>query len=159
MALDDSFDQHPIFQSLTPEQRVMLRPWFAPLVCAAGSMLFSQGEPAENVYMIVSGEAILRYKPDDGPVIALARVRQGGVVGWSALLGNHNYTSGAVCETETQVLYARGADLRRLCAQNIELGEAVMDRLAAAIAERLRSSHEQVVALLKEGMHASLQSV
>ncbi|MCI0521584.1 MAG: cyclic nucleotide-binding domain-containing protein [Chloroflexi bacterium] len=159
MAYDDTFDQHPIFQSLSAEQRAVLRPLFTLEEYPAGTTLFTQGEPAEYLYMIVAGDAALRYKPDDGPVITLARVRPGGVVGWSALLGNHDYTSSAVCEAATVMLRARGAELRRLCGQDLQTGEAVVDRLAAAIAERLRSSHQQVVALLKEGMHASMQSV
>jgi CRP-like cAMP-binding protein len=152
--MDDVLEQLPLFEGINPAQRALLRQIFMPVDCYAGTMLFEQGDPAEYLYLVVVGEVVVNFKPDDGPAITVARVQPGGVVGWSAALGSRLYTSRAECAAYTQMLRVRGTDLRRLCEQNPEIGLMILDRLATVIAERLSSTHKQVVALLELGLHA-----
>jgi CRP/FNR family cyclic AMP-dependent transcriptional regulator len=152
----DPFDQVRLFQALSPAQRTLLRPLVVICEFAAGEKLFGQGDPAEYLYLVASGEVLIRYKPDDGPVIVLARVRQGGVVGWSAALGNHVYTSEAECAIEAQLLRLRGKDLRLICQMYPDLGACILELLADMISERLRSPHEQIIELLKQGMQSGI---
>jgi len=102
--------------------------------------------------LVVVGEVAIQYNPDDGQPILVSRIKRGGVVGWSAVLGNRVYTSAAICTRYTQMLRIKGTDLRDLCEQNPETGILILERLAEIVAERLRNTHEQVVALLKEGL-------
>jgi len=127
--------------------------------CYSGTVLFEQGDPAEHLFLVVSGEVVIRYKPDDGPAITVARVHPGGIVGWSAALRNPAYTSGAICETYTQMLRVRGDDLRSLCYQQPETGFVILERLARVIAERLRYSQEQVLELLMQGLRNGMDCV
>ena len=154
----DIFDQLPLFEGINPTQRVLLRQIFTPVDSYANTLLFEQGDPAEFLYLVVVGEVIVNFKPDDGPAITVARVQPGGVVGWSAALGSRAYTSRAECLIYTQMLRVRGTDLRKLCEQNPETGLLILDRLATVIAERLSSTHQQVVALLELGLRASAKS-
>jgi CRP-like cAMP-binding protein len=100
----------------------------------------------------------VQFKPDDGPPITVANIGRNGVVGWSAALGSRTYTSGARCSEYTQLLRVRGYDLRKLCEQHPETGVLILDRLAAVIAERLRNTHAQVVALLELGLRNRVPS-
>jgi CRP-like cAMP-binding protein len=152
----DPFDQISLFQELSPAQRNLLRPLFVACKYMAGDKLFEQGDPAEFLYLVLAGEVLIRYKPDDGPTITLSHVRQGGIVGWSAALGNHTYTSEAECANDSQLLRLRGEDLRWLCQEHPDLGAYTLELLADVIAERLRSTHEQVIELLKQGMQSGI---
>ncbi len=154
---NDIFDQLPLFEGVNPAQLTLLRQIFTPVDSYANTMLFEQGDPAEFLYLVVVGEVIVNFKPDDGPAITVARVQPGGVVGWSAALGSRSYTSRAECLVYTQMLRVRGTDLRKLCDQNPETGLLILDRLATVIAERLSSTHKQVVALLELGLRAGAQ--
>lgn len=154
----DIYQHLPLFQDLSPAQIHLLRPMFVPCECYTGSVLFEQGDPANYLYMVVDGEVIIRYKPEDGSEITIARVRPGGVVGWSAVLGNRQYTSAAVCTEYTQMLRVRRRDLRYLCEEHPETGILILERLAWVIAERLRHTHEQVISLLKQGIHIGIPS-
>jgi len=153
----DVLDKLTLFRDLSPAQKELLRPLFMPCDCYGDSVLFEQGDPAEHLYLVVTGEIVIYHKPEDGPPISVARVKAGGVVGWSAALGNRLYTSAAVCARYTQMLRVRGADLRDLCRQHPETGILILERLAEIIAERLRHTHKQVVELLKEGMRNNIQ--
>lgn len=150
--LGDILEQASLFQGLTPAQLERIQPMFKVLEGHTGSILFEQGDPAEFLYLVVAGEVTIRYKPDDGSVIVVARVKPGGVVGWSAALGNRMYTSGAICTENTRLLRLRGRDLRKLCEEDPETGTLILDRLACIIAQRLSHTHEQVMALLKQGI-------
>jgi CRP-like cAMP-binding protein len=155
---NDFFDNLPLFEGFNQAQRSILRGIFIPCDTYADSILFEQGGPAEFLYIVVQGEVIVHYKPDDGPPLMVARVRRAGVVGWSAALGSRTYTSGAMCAEYTQLLRVRGYDLRKLCEQNPDTGMLLLDRLATVIAERLRNTHAQVVALLELGLRNSVNT-
>lgn len=149
---DDIFERSSFFRGFSAQQLALLKPLFAACQCEEGDLLFEQGDVAEILYIVVRGEVVVRYKPEDGPEIIVARVRPGGIVGWSAALGSRHYTSGAICSADTELLCVRGADLRRLCNQYPETGVVVLERLADVIAERLHSTRHEVVTLLRQGL-------
>lgn len=148
----DVIDRHPLFNGLSPEQRELLRGIFIPCDCYGETMLFRQGDPVDQLYLVVNGEIAITYKTEDGAHITVSRVGKGGVVGWSAALGNRFYTSSAICTEYTQMLRVRGVELREICRENPDTGILILDQLATIIAERLHNTREQVVMLLRQGL-------
>jgi CRP-like cAMP-binding protein len=153
----DSIPRLFLFHDLSPHHLEILSPLFTPCEFSADSILFEQGDPAENLFALVTGEVVVNFKPDDGPNIIVARVRPGSIVGWSAALGSRRYTSSAICTTYTQLLRVRGDDIRRLCLQHPDTGTIILDRLATVIAERLHSTHDLVLSLLQLGLTTTLE--
>lgn len=151
--------QVQIFKDLSPAYDDLLAQLFLPHEAEAGDVLFEQGDPSDNFYVLVSGEVAIRYKPEDGPAITITRVRPQGVIGWSAILGSPHYTSSAACSTSCRMLRVRSSDLRALCAANPSVGVLLLDRLAGLIAQRLHQTRTQVMNLLKEGMSVRLQTI
>lgn len=148
------FDQLILFEDLTSEQIRLIQPLFVSIECPENTALFQQGEPAEYAFMLVSGEILIQFKPDDGPNLTIARLRSEGVVGWSSALGNPVYTSSAICASECQLLRFRGQNLRQLCEEDPGVSEFLLKRLAAVVVEPLRNTHPQVMAILEEGLQA-----
>lgn len=153
--MNDVFSNLGFFKSFDQSQKVIIKEIFIPCDFPAGAELFKQDSPAEFLYIVVSGEVVVNFKPDDGPPILVARVRSGEVVGWSAALSSRIYTSSAAAEVYTQLLRVRGTDLRRICRMYPDIGKIVQDCLAAVIVERVRITHAQVVALLELGLGVS----
>jgi len=147
----DSFEQLSLFQGLSPHQLEVLRPLFVQYDCYSGTVIFEQDDPADYLYLIVEGEAIIHYKPEDGEAITIAHVRSGGVVGWSAAFGRRKYTSGAICTEYSQMFRIRAADLNSLRQRHPEIGSFLFERLANLVAQR-GNTHPQVVALLNKSM-------
>ena len=143
------------FSELQTEDIELLAPYFAPQTWVAGTVIFEQNDYAEYLYLVVSGEVTIRYKPHDGPVMTVTRVQPGGVFGWSAAMNNPAYTSGAVCSLDSEVLRIRGTDLRAIIEKKPELGKIILDRLAGVIAERKHRRQEQVTSILENGMRQS----
>jgi len=147
-----------MFENLSPDQLDMIEPIFLLKEAPIGTVLFEQGDPAECIFILVEGMINISYKPEDGPALIIARVRTKGVVGWSAALGNPNYTSSAICGEDSRMLCVEGKDLRDLYGKDPNLGGMILECLAVLIAERLRNTHDYVIALLQQGLQIQLDS-
>lgn len=142
----------PLFQGLTREQVELLQPIVVAYDCFGGTVLFEQGEPAVFLYLVLSGEVQIQYKPEDGPPLTVARIHPGEIVGWSAVIGRVTYTSAAICEGSTRMLRIRGSDLRDLREKYPETGVLIMERMADSVARRLQNANPQVIALLQRSL-------
>jgi CRP/FNR family transcriptional regulator len=149
---DKIFDRISLFDGLDASERALLQPLFELCDCIEDEIIFMQGDLAEYLYVVVEGEVLIEFKPDDGPVLPVVRVGAGDVFGWSAVLGSDVYTSRAVCEKKSKLMRVRGSALRDLIVKNPDTGILILEHLAAVIAERLRSTHAQVVDMLKYGL-------
>jgi CRP-like cAMP-binding protein len=146
------------FEGLSTADLQLLAPFFAPQNFLAGTTIFEQGDRADFLYLVVTGEVTIRYKPDDGPEMLVTRVLPGGVFGWSAAMGNPVYTSGASCVRDVSTLRVRSSDLRMLIDKHPAVGKIILDRLAAVIAERKKRVHANVSAILANGVQPQAES-
>lgn len=148
--------QTQLFHDLNATEMAVIKQLFIPFQLPAGASIFNQGDEAKFLYIVVDGEVLIQFKPYDGPPMAVARVHKDGVIGWSAALGSDAYTSSAICVEECQLLRVRGEDLGHLYERYPEIGSRVVERLADVIAQRMRNTHGQVLALLENGLRVSL---
>ncbi len=148
----DLLKQFPLFDGFSEDQMDFLRPLFVQSECHAGTVLFEQGEPVAYFYLLISGEVAIHFKPEDDEDIVIARIKPGGMIGWSAVIGRRSYTSAAICTEYTELLRVRGSDLQKLCVDHPETGNQFVDRMAEVVAQRLESSHPQVLQLLENGL-------
>ena len=151
---DEIFDQLAIFEGMDTSQRTLLRKYFVVCDCTEDKVIFEQGTPADFLYIVIHGEVSVRFKPDDAPELAVSRIQDGGVFGWSAAFGSGIYTSGAACTRPTKLLSVLGTDLKMLRENHPETGILILERLAAIVAKRMESEggHSQVVAFLEHGL-------
>ncbi len=139
------------FDGLDAADLKMLEKYFESRRYAAGTVVFEQGEQADYLYLVVHGEVIIRYKPEDGDPMIVSHIRPGGIFGWSAAVGNGTYTSGAICTARSAVLRIRGSDLRLICEQHPHAGKIILNRLADVVAER-KQSHQKLTSFLADGI-------
>jgi CRP-like cAMP-binding protein len=154
----DKYTHLSFFSGLNDADIRLLAPFFTPQTWVAGTVIFEQGDFAEYFYLVVHGEVIIRYKPDDGPMMTVTHIQPGGIFGWSAAMGNSTYTSGAVCGLDSEILSIRGADLRMLCEKHIDLGKIILNRLSAIIAERQQNQLDRVNSMLSDGLRQQLNN-
>ncbi len=151
----ETLETLPLFQGLSPSDFSLLAKRFELVSFTKGHIIFEQGDRAEKLYVLISGRVAIRFKPDDGEVLNVTEIEENGVFGWSAALGRRVYTSCAVCLEESEALCVRGDVLRKLCETHPKTGVIILERLAEVIAERLRSTHAQVVELLQQGIQTN----
>lgn len=125
-------------KGLTSTDLELLGRFFELSAYVKGTVIFEQGDPAENMYLVMDGEVVIRYKPEDGPIMTVTRVQSGGVFGWSAAVGNPEYTSAAICSMDSAVLSIHGQDIENLCSGNQRIGNVLLGRISQVIADRTR---------------------
>lgn len=145
----------PLFSGLDPEQLEPLADGFRSDLYEADSIVFSQGDPADRLYILLSGKVAIKFKPPDGEVLTVSEVESGGVFGWSSTLGRESYTSSAFCLEDCETISISGQDLRIMCEEHPETGVIILERLAEVIAQRLRNTHAHVVEMLRQGIQGN----
>lgn len=159
MICQKSIENLFLFEDLDDEAMDLLLPLFHNCGCEQEEIIFEQGDEADFLYILIEGEVSIRFKPDDGQEMVISRISSGGVFGWSAAFGSEFYTSGAYCDSDSELIRVKGADLKMLCEKHPEIGILIIERLAAIVAERLRNTHAQVVSLLSYGLRSGVKPI
>ena len=144
-----------IFEGLDPRQVNLLSPFMEEIHFKQDEIIFEQGQLADCLYILLTGEVLVRFKPYDGPPLTVAKITPGGVFGWSSALGRDSYTSGALAEVDCAAYRIRHENLRRLCEAEPETANILLDRLAGVIAERLRNTHNSILDMLNHGIETN----
>lgn len=152
--LRHDYAQLSIFEGLDCNQINQLSPYFTECQFPKDQVIFEQGQPAENLYILLDGEVVINFKPYDGPILTVARIEPGGVFGWSSALQRDVYTSAAIAMQDSLMYRIRGISLNVLCAQHPDTGKIFLEHLASVIAQRLQSTHTHILGMLTEGMDA-----
>lgn len=145
----DSLPVIPLFENLSAEQSSKLMAAFEVFTCQPGTVIFEQSDPAEYLYLILKGKAIISYKPYDGPRIVITRLREGDVFGWSAVVGGNKYSSSVASETALEAIRIRRNYLLNLISRHPDTGKIIIDRLALNVSPRWQNAHEQIKPLIK----------
>jgi CRP-like cAMP-binding protein len=107
-------------------------------------ILFHEGEPAEHVYLVVSGKIVLELCPATIYRKNLLSVGPGEMLGWSSFVEQRNYASTGVVVAPTQLVKIDGKQLRAICDRDPEFGYDFMHRIMRALAKRLTTTWSQL---------------
>lgn len=152
MIIKDKLINSTLFYDLTEDQLDSLTQLAVPVSFNKNDLLFEQNQYAEFLFIVLSGEFSIQFKPPDGEVITVSRITEGGIFGWSSVLGRAIYTSAAICSQPGETLRFRGRELQKLCESFPDTGIMIMERLAAVIAERLSNTNEQIMLMLSHNL-------
>lgn len=112
----------------------------------AGDILFKQGDPADSVYFIRSGALAVMLSLDGtaGNARRVARLGPGLAVGEMAIVGDHTRSADVVAVAASDLAELRLADLAEVTTVHPDLTHRINLNLARVLADRLRSSNEQL---------------
>jgi CRP-like cAMP-binding protein len=98
--------------------------------CTAGEVIFAEGDPADVMYVILSGEVELTLRGEP-----LAVDAAGGMIGETALLGSDSRSGTATARTDAKLARLDREKLKELMRSNPDFALHVM----AGLANRLRA--------------------
>jgi CRP-like cAMP-binding protein len=128
-------------------------------------IIFKHGETARTIYGVLEGEIALslvfedkvlkadidyeeslqrRFEVFEKPIVVEV-VHSGEIFGWSALVSPHISTATATCRGPVKLFAISGDAMRRLFAEDAELGFSVMNRLSELISQRLRRRTDKLI--------------
>ena len=134
----------PAFADLDDAERATVAALARVEQVPAGTTLFRESEPADDLRFILEGRISLGMRfGGRGEVIVLS-LGPGELVGWTALLGG-TWTATARAVARSTLLRLPGAELSALCEREHDIGYAIMKRLFAAMALRLHDTRLQLL--------------
>lgn len=102
-------------------------------------LLFSAGEPAERVYLLLKGRVKIYQVAENGKEIILDVVSKGGIVGDMAVVEAGERTACAAAIDETVAVSISWEDFSHLVQQSPRLGFAMMELMAHRLAGMQRT--------------------
>jgi NTE family protein len=126
----------PILAGLDPQARRELQDEMERISVPGGAVLFSEGDPADAVYLLVSGSMGVSVIDDRGQERRLARVFPPETIGEMALISNAPRSATVLALRESILLKLTRAAFDRL----VERWPPAMLYVARLLADRLRSA-------------------
>jgi CRP-like cAMP-binding protein/Fe-S-cluster-containing hydrogenase component 2 len=123
----------PLLGQLLPMERLALANLLRPSRVARGATIMRQGEPADALYMIESGQVVVEQSGQ-----TIATLGEGDFFGEMALLTSQPHRADVRALTPTELLVLPGADFHQLIEQRPDLEE----QLRTVVEKRIRNSAE-----------------
>lgn len=148
--VQDVLQRSKLFADLSASHRLRIANLASETTCAAGEMLFQEGDHAEALYILMSGQVHIQVQLGSRPerVTTVVVNQPGKLVGWSGLVSPQPYTATAICQEDSRLLTIKGEALMALLADYPDIGFVVMCNLAELISSRLRNMQQFVLKTL-----------
>ena len=115
-----------------------------------GKTIFSQGEEAHRLYVLIEGAVTLTAKTGEKIELMTSTIDKEGVIfGMPCLLEPFRYNVTATCLKPAKVLMIEAAPIRKEMEQDLKMGMEIMKKLASIYFNRLNEMREGVSKLLK----------
>jgi CRP/FNR family cyclic AMP-dependent transcriptional regulator len=138
-------EAQPFLKGMTTPQLELLADGAWPAEFKTGERIFNEGGAANRFYLILEGQVDLESPVLDGGAVHIQTLGPGDLLGWSWLFPPHHWQFDARAATPTRAICLYGANLRKLCDENHDLGYELMKRVAEIVIKRLQATRRQFV--------------
>jgi CRP-like cAMP-binding protein len=141
----DLLAAHPFLEGMTPKQLDRLAAWGRRAAFHAGTRIFSEAGTADRFWLIRDGQVALdtHLSGRDGTVVET--LGPGTVLGWSWFFPPYRWHFGATSVEPTLTVELNGKGVRRLCAEDPELGYELARRFLMVVVDRLQATRTRLL--------------
>ena len=134
-----------LFRGMTERQMKKILAAGREVTVKKGQQIVKEGQAANGVYILRSGavELLTNVEKDFDLPISILR-KPGDVFGTSALVPPYQYSLSARCVEEGVLFCMETAALRKLAAEDRDIGCQMMTNLAAHFLDRLKETRQEV---------------
>ncbi|MDX1953132.1 MAG: cyclic nucleotide-binding domain-containing protein [Verrucomicrobiota bacterium] len=136
--------QHPFLAGMDPKNREIFLHGAEEKNFAAGEVIFREGEPANALFLIQSGEVALESR-STGNTTLIQTLGDGDVLGWSWLFPPFYWHFQARATQPTRAICCDGGHLLVQAEEHPEFGYDVMRRITQIVIQRLQTTRKQLV--------------
>lgn len=121
---------------------------------AAGTMLFLAGEPANGLFIVVSGKIRAFQQNAEGREQVMHVDTAGATIGDVPVFDDGPYPASAIAEEDTEVLFIRKQDIRRFCLEHPHFALKALKLMAERV--RKHAGLVKVLSLHEVGQRLAL---
>jgi CRP/FNR family cyclic AMP-dependent transcriptional regulator len=148
--LNESITSHAFFRGMKPEHLALLTEGAKAVEFKSGEVLFREGTPANQFYLIESGSIALEAHEPANTTMAVQTLGPGDVLGWSWLFPPFAWHFQARAIDPVSAILLNGAALLVNAERNHEFGYELMKRVAQVVIRRLQATRKQLLKLRVE---------
>ena len=138
----------PLGQELEPHHFDKLRELAKEVEFEEDHIIFSEHQPSEDFYLILSGGIALEIVIGGRPM-CVQTLSSGDELGWAAVLMRDGWHFQARCTCPVRAWAFHGPALLEACKQDTAFGFALMRRLLEVVAGRLEATRLQLLEVFK----------
>ena len=144
--------RYPFFSFMTPDQQREVAMITDEVEVADSEAIFTIGDKAEALYLLVNGAVDLHYivvdehEPELRKEFMVGTVNPGEILGISALVEPYEMTTSAIAIQDCRLLKIDAVELRRLSEHDQSLALGLQRKVAKVTMERLHAARVQLAA-------------
>lgn len=136
--MDENLRAAPLFKALDDEAAFSLRQSMVPQTIRKGEILFQEGQPGDQLYLVKSGKIKLSHASGDGRESVFMVLGPSDMFGELSLFDPGPRTSTAIAVTDSEVLGLSNTELAPWLKGHPEVAQSLLQ----ALAHRLRRTSE-----------------
>lgn len=141
--------KHELFELLNPKEMERLSNASGVVRLKEGERVYSEGNPASHLFVLVTGRVELRRPARGGLSLLVDDIAEHGIFGVSSLMGGERYLLNAECVKDSELVKIEGAVLRRILSDNPVVGFAVQSRVSQIFFKRYVETMARLEALTR----------
>jgi len=151
MQTPDTLRQFAAFGTLTNEYLKAIAAITTELNLKKGAVIFEEGKPAADMFLLVEGKAELFYVVEEthsnvSKEFGAGEISVGELFGLSALFEPYKYETTAKTARESSILKIDGLELRKLIEKDRELAYLLMKQLVKIMNQKLQNTRAELAA-------------
>jgi len=147
--------QVPLFRDIAAPELQALWPWLHERRLRAGEVLFREGDPGSELFLIRSGSVVISKRVTGRVEQVLARLEQADFFGEMSLFDRLPRSATVQADIDTALLGLSGENLDRLIEMSPRAATAFFYQLVQVFIKRLRDSGELVAEVTRWGLEAT----
>jgi len=155
-AISKALGESSLFMELSDEERDKIAQFSREMTFETGDILFREGDPAENLYIVLSGTVAVEVGllgRQRRRCATIATARRGESVGWSAGIDLQRYLASAYALEKTAAVAVDRRAIPILFIDNPASGLRVMEKLVGLARSRLTRTTEILATMLSTAAH------
>jgi CRP-like cAMP-binding protein len=137
-----------VFSYLRPEQINAIHSVSEIIEHRAGEVVYTQGERAKHLYVVLDGQVALQLPGKKGFGILIESLGRGAIFGASASFETGTYMLTAQCLANSKILKIEAAMLRRLLDEDPRMGYALQKRISDLYFKRYVETMQKLQAIV-----------
>ena len=145
----EQFSGRELFPLLRPEQVHALSEVSEGVSFAAGETVYSRGDHAADLFVVLEGQVSLRMPQAGGASLVIDEAVKGDIFGYCVCLDLHAYSLTAVCTHDCRLLKIRAKTLKRLMDRDLITGYAVQTLISRVYFQRYLETMNKLQAIVQ----------
>jgi CRP/FNR family transcriptional regulator, cyclic AMP receptor protein len=148
--LEPRIRAHSFFHGMKPQHLAVIAKGATERTFRAGEYLMHESEPANQFFIIESGEVSVEAHGPEALTVELEELGKGDVLGWSWLFPPYTWHLRARALEPTTVIVINAGHVLRVAEDDHTFGYEIMKRVAQVIIHRLQAARRQLLAQAAE---------